>query len=114
MSNNIGGFAAFMIALVVIGGAEKITKTICNRPVRPRKTPLQERLWKELAHQVELARAENAEITPEQLKEKVTAAVSGIYELAILDCVDLDEIDNLKRLYDLKTTFLATGSIPTA
>ncbi len=102
----IGGFAAFLIACVVVGGIENITRSICERKATPRKTPLRERFWKEMTHKVEQYRKETPDIDAKDLREKIVADMAKLRELAIIECEDTMEIENFDATYTAKLDLL--------
>lgn len=103
MQVKIGGFAAFMIACVVVGGIERVVSMACSRP---RKTPKQELFWKEMAHQTEALRKETPEITPDDLRTKLKEKLAGLYELALMECSDPEEIERFTMHYNMKMAAL--------
>lgn len=102
----IGGFAAIIITMVAFGAIENITRTVVNRPVKPRKTPLKDRFWKEMTHKVEQYRKETPDIDAKDLREKIVADMAKLRELAIIECEDTMEIENFDATYTAKLDLL--------
>ncbi len=102
----IGGFAAIIIAMVAFGTLENITRTVVNRPSKPRKTPLKDRFWKEMAHKVEHYRKEVPDIGDKDLREEIIADMTKLRELVIIECEDAMEIENFDTAYTMKLDML--------
>lgn len=102
----IGGFAAIIITMVAFGALESITRTVVNRPSKPRKTPLKDRFWKEMAHKVEHYRKETPDIDGKDLRNKIFTDMAKLRELVIIECEDAMEIENFEATYNLKLDML--------
>jgi hypothetical protein len=103
MQVKIGGFAAFCIACVVVGGIERITSSICvSRIGRGRKLPKQSLFWKELAHQVEALRTETPDISIDDLRTKLKEKQSPLYESALMECETPEEIERFTMQWNMK------------
>ncbi len=101
----IGGFAAIIITMVAFGAIENITRTVVNRPVKPRKTPLKDRFWKEMAHKVEQYH-KTPDIGGNDIREKIVADMAKLRELVIIECEDATEAENFDAAYSMKLDML--------
>ncbi|ARV77281.1 hypothetical protein FDI21_gp112 [Pseudomonas phage Noxifer] len=109
MSVKIGGFAAFMIAIVVAGGIERVVHTVVNRPKPKRKSDAQEAFWKALhAAIVETRNGPNYQTT-EDFREVVNNKVAAAFTAATIDARDRKELDDFLSLLQAKWDVINAG-----
>lgn len=101
MSVKIGGFAAFCIAVVVVGGVERVTHLITNRPKAKRKSERRDAFWAALDKEL-TALADKEFSSALELRKEVFPKVEAAHRLAVLDAIDCDELAEFQRLFEQK------------
>jgi hypothetical protein len=101
MSVKIGGFAAFCIALVVVGGVERVTHCITHRPKAARKSAPRAAFWVALDKEIAALGDQKFESALE-LRKAIFPKVETAHRMAVLDAIDCDELAEFQRLFENK------------
>lgn len=101
MQIKIGGFAAFMISVIVIGGIVQVVEAVANREVTP-KRPRRDKLWARMAELVKQGKGNYA-----TLAKCVEAETENLFRQACMETQSPDELEGLKIAYQNKLAQLS-------